>query len=108
MRFKIVIFLFGLVFLTGFSEEIGNQNLKILEQKISGKEMELERVFIQIEGQIHTFISNPELPKDLFMNTGIIPTIHNINHSRALLLESDNAKSTTLSKVKISESNLRM
>ena len=70
--------------------------------------MPYKKVFIQIEGQIHTFISNPELPKDLFMNTGIIPTIHNINHSRALLLESDNAKSTTLSKVKISESNLRM
>ncbi|MEI6857936.1 hypothetical protein [Psychrilyobacter sp.] len=44
MRFKIVIFLFGLVFLTGFSEEIRNQNLKILEQKISGKEMELEEL----------------------------------------------------------------
>jgi len=64
-----------------------------------------KKVFIQIEGQIHTFISNPELPKDLFLNTGIIPTIHNINRSRALLLEMDNAKPTTLSKVNISESH---
>ena len=67
--------------------------------------MPYKKVFIQIEGQIHTFISNPELPKDLFLNTSIIPTIHNINHSRALLLEKDNAKPITLLKVNISESH---
>ncbi len=44
MRFKLVIFLFGLIFLTGYSEEIGDRKVKILEQKISGKEMELEEL----------------------------------------------------------------
>lgn len=44
MRFKIVIFLFGLIFLVGYSEEIGNRKVKILEQKISGKEVELEEL----------------------------------------------------------------
>ncbi|MCS5420566.1 MULTISPECIES: patatin-like phospholipase family protein [Psychrilyobacter] len=44
MRFKIVIFLFGLMFLTGFSEAMGYHKLKILEQKISGKEIELEKL----------------------------------------------------------------
>jgi len=44
MRFKIVIFLFGLIFLIGYSEEIGDRKVKILEQKISGKEMELEEL----------------------------------------------------------------
>jgi len=67
--------------------------------------MPYKKVFIQIRGQIHTFISNPELPKDFFLNTGIIPTIHNINHSRALLLEMYNATPKTLSRVNISESH---
>ena len=44
MKFKIAIFLFALIFLTGYSEEIGNGKLKILEQKISGKETELEEL----------------------------------------------------------------
>ena len=44
MRLKMVIFMFGFIFLTGFSEEIGGQKLKILDQKISGKEMELEEL----------------------------------------------------------------
>ncbi len=46
MRFKIVIFLFGLIFLIGYSEEIGDRKVKILEQKISGKETELEELKI--------------------------------------------------------------
>lgn len=44
MRLKIIIILFGLIFLIGYSEEIGDRKVKILKQKISGKETELEEL----------------------------------------------------------------
>lgn len=46
MRFRIVVLLFGLIFLTGFSDDIGEQRLKILQQEISDKEKELEKLKI--------------------------------------------------------------
>ena len=44
MRFKIIIFLFALIFSVGYSEGVEGHKVKLLEEKISDKEMELEEL----------------------------------------------------------------
>ncbi|WP_028855610.1 patatin-like phospholipase family protein [Psychrilyobacter atlanticus] len=44
MRFKIIVFLFVLIFSVGYSEGVEGHKVKLLEEKISDKEMELEEL----------------------------------------------------------------